>query len=158
MCSTVMTTCIRLSRCTYTARYTRVVFVIRCSFLVVVGVLMYSMATRVHQSLHTQLCTLYQCDPTPYTYILISLSTHTRTHVLISPCPPTHVYYFTSHTHIHVLIHLLPHNTGAFIAGIYSTSGWAMTTGVALGWGLGLSLFSLILNTVISCAPLYIFL
>ncbi|XP_064393662.1 transmembrane protein 170B-like [Halichondria panicea] len=46
----------------------------------------------------------------------------------------------------------------AFVAGIYWTSGWTMTTGVALGWGLGLSLFSLLLNSVISCAPLYIFL
>lgn len=46
----------------------------------------------------------------------------------------------------------------AFVAGIYSTSGWTMASGVALGWGLGISLFTILLNILISCAPLYTFL
>lgn len=47
---------------------------------------------------------------------------------------------------------------GAFIAGIYVTSGWTMTTGVAVAWGLGLSLGTNLLGVLISWAPLYGFL
>lgn len=47
---------------------------------------------------------------------------------------------------------------GAFVAGIYVTSGWQMTTGVAVAWGLGLSLGTNLLSMLISWVPLYSFL
>jgi hypothetical protein len=48
--------------------------------------------------------------------------------------------------------------SGAFLAGVYVTSGWHMTTGVAIAWGLGLSLATNLLNILISWIPLYSFL
>lgn len=47
---------------------------------------------------------------------------------------------------------------GAFIASIYKTSGWGMTSGVAIAWGLGLSLVTNLLGLFISCVPVYDFL
>ena len=56
---------------------------------------------------------------------------------------------------MHTLIYLC---IGAFIAGIYATSGWTMTAGVALGWGIGLSLLSTVISMLISGVPFYAFL
>lgn len=50
------------------------------------------------------------------------------------------------------------HFAGGFLAGIYVTSGWEMTTGVAVGWGLGLSVGTNSLSVLISLVPLYGFL
>lgn len=67
------------------------------------------------------------------------------------------VHIATDLANIHTLLHIQTHTTGALVAGIYVTSGWTMTSGVALGWGVGLSLFSMLLNTFVSCGSLYSF-
>lgn len=57
-------------------------------------------------------------------------------------------------------LYLTPHkpSVGAFVAGIYVTVGWSMSSLAAFGWGIGLSLTSLVLTTLISCVPMYPFL
>jgi hypothetical protein len=45
--------------------------------------------------------------------------------------------------------------TGAFVAGIYMTLGWSMSSAAALGWGVGLSAISLTLTTLTSLVPIY---
>ena len=46
-------------------------------------------------------------------------------------------------------------HTGAFVAGIYMTLGWSMSSAAALGWGAGLSAISLTLTTLTSLVPIY---
>jgi hypothetical protein len=43
----------------------------------------------------------------------------------------------------------------AFVAGIYMTLGWSMSSAAALGWGVGLSAISLTLTTLTSLVPIY---
>lgn len=46
----------------------------------------------------------------------------------------------------------------AFVAGIYVTTGWTMTSLAAFGWGVGLSLASILLTVAVSWVPIYAFL
>lgn len=43
----------------------------------------------------------------------------------------------------------------AFVAAIYTTLGWSMSSLAALGWGAGLSAFSITLTTLTSLIPVY---
>ncbi len=49
-------------------------------------------------------------------------------------------------------------HAGAFVSGIYVTSGWSMSALTALGWGFGLSLLSVVCSVLISLVPMYAFL
>jgi len=95
----------------------------------------------------------------PRTIFMVLYTLWVPTDAYLPPHP--HTQYTGTHTHIHMhtntCIHTCAH-TGAFVAGIYVTLGWSMSSLAAFGWGIGLSLASIALTTFISCVPIYSFL